>query len=101
MTTVKKFPISSDIDAWSYSFKVAGVDLKKWLGSTGIGLMDVWVSDKTGTRHAGPYNASATSGARSPALTAIYLAGLARPYVSVAIERTSGYALCSSTLTIK
>jgi hypothetical protein len=52
------------IDSWSY--KVVGVDLGRWLGNGGYGTMEgtQW-SKAAGTEFWGPVNASANGGART------------------------------------
>ena len=49
-------------------FKVVGVNLDKWLGTAGTGILDVWVVDYKGTHHKGKFNASGQWGARTAVL---------------------------------
>jgi hypothetical protein len=99
LSAVKKyeFPDSGFI---GHDFKVVGVDLSKWLGSAGVGTMELTVfDDLTSSPNHHTYNASGQSGARTPVLSVLAKNKSSKPFVDVEIHKSSGAVACFEKLT--
>jgi len=92
LSSIHHYPGPEGLDL--YSFKVVGVDLRRWLGRGGYGTIDIYVHALNHLGHAGEWNASAQSGARTGTMYVDWIQGTPHPYVLVYVRDSHGRAKC-------